>query len=77
MQADANDLDVQRSSRLKAIELEDQARREAEEKARERSSKYGGRGDFVHSLNKKAGEMELGDRIKRARGGLEKSLNNE
>lgn len=77
MQSAANDLDTQRSSRLKALEEEERGRLDQEEKARERSSKYGGRGDFVHGLNRKAGEMDMGERIKRGRGGLEKGLNDD
>jgi len=74
MQADANDLENQRTNRLAALEEQERARREAEERARERSSKYGGRGEFVHSLNRKAGEMDIGERMQRGRGNLDKGL---
>ena len=77
MQADANDLDNQRSNRLKALEEQEHARLEQEERAREKSSKFGGRGDFVHSMNRKAGEMDMGERIRRGRGGLEKGLSDD
>ena len=77
MQSDANELDVQRSSRLKALREQERANLEQEDEARDRSSKYGGRGDFVHSLNRKAGEMDVGERIKRGKGGLEKGLNDD
>lgn len=77
MQADANDLDDQRSSRLKALKEQERTRLEQEERAREKSSKYGGRGDFVHGMNRKAGEMDMSERIKRGRGGLEKGLNDD
>ncbi len=77
MQSAASDLDVQRASRLQALEEQERERLEQEDKARDRSSKYGGRGDFVHSLNRKAGEMDVGERIKRGRGGLEKGLNDD
>ena len=77
MQSAANDLDIQRSGRLKALEEEERARLDQEEKARNRSSRYGGRGDFVHNLNRKAGEMDMGERLKRGRGGLEKGLNDD
>ena len=77
MQADANDLDAVRSSRLAAIEERERAEREAEQKARDRSGKYGGRGDFVNGLNRKAGEMDIGERIKRNRGTLEKGLDGD
>lgn len=77
MQADANDLDAVRSSRLAAIEERERVEREAEQKARDRSGRYGGRGDFVNGLNRKAGEMDIGERIKRGRGGLERGLDVE
>ena len=77
MQADANNLDAVRSSRLAAIEERERVEREAEQKARDRSGRYGGRGDFVNGLNRKAGEMDIGERIKRNRGGLEKGLDGE
>ena len=77
MQADANDLDAVRSSRLAAIEERERVEREAEQKARDKSGRYGGRGDFVNGLNRRAGEMDLGERIKRGRGGLERGLDVE
>lgn len=77
MQADADDLDAVRSNRLAAIEERERAEREAEQKARDRSGKYGGRGDFVSGLNRRAGEMDIGERIKRGRGNLEKVVDGE
>ena len=77
MQADANDLDAVRSNRLAAIGERERVQREAEQKERDRSGKYGGRGDFVNGLNRRAGEMDIGERIKRGRGGLEKCIEGE
>lgn len=77
MQADANDLDAVRSNRLAAIKERERVEREAEQKARDRSGRYGGRGDFVNGLNRRAGEMDIGERIKRNRGGLERGLDGE
>ncbi|KAL9138220.1 MAG: hypothetical protein Q9175_000546 [Cornicularia normoerica] len=77
MQADANDLDAVRSNRIAAIEERERVEREAEQKARDRSGKHGGRGDFVNGLNRRAGEMNIGERIKRGRGGLERGLDGE
>ncbi len=76
MQADANALENQRSNRLAALEEQERERRELEEKARERSSKYGTRGDFVHSLNRKAGELDIGERMRRGRATLDKGVVN-
>ena len=77
MQADANDLDAVRSNRLAAIEERERVERDAEQRARDRSGRYGGRGDFVNGLNRRAGEMDLGERIKRNRNGLERGLDGE
>ena len=77
MQADANDLDAVRSNRLAAIKERERVEREAEQKARDRSGRYGGRGDFINGLNRRAGEMDIGERIKRNRGGLERGLDGE
>ncbi|KAI9822210.1 MAG: Rho GTPase [Phylliscum demangeonii] len=70
MQADASQLDHDRERRLVALEQRDQVERESEEAARMRSAKYGGKGDFVQSLNRQAGGLELAERIRRGRGGL-------
>ncbi len=77
MQSAADDLDMQRSSRLQALEEQERARLDLEEKAREKSGKNGGRGNFVHGLNRKAGDMDMGERMKRGRGALEKGLGDE
>lgn len=77
MQSAATELDVTRSNRLAAIEERERADREAEERARERSSKYGGRGDFVHGLNRKAGELDIGERMRRGKGGLKRDRDEE
>ena len=77
MMADASELENARASRLAAIENQERQRREEEEQARGKSGKYGGRGDFVHGLNRKAGEMDIGERIKRGRGELERGLDGE
>ncbi|KAJ5040282.1 uncharacterized protein L3040_005940 [Drepanopeziza brunnea f. sp. 'multigermtubi'] len=72
MQQDASSLDIDREKRLAAIAEQEKAQHEAEEKARARSSKYGDKGDFIHGLNRKAGNMGLADRIGRGRQGLQK-----
>lgn len=72
MQQDASALDVDREKRLAAIAAQEAADREADDKKRAQSSKYGDKGDFVHGMNRKAGEMALGDRIGRGRQGLVK-----
>ena len=72
MQQDASNLDMDRERRLAALAEQEKVIREADDKARARSSKYGDKGDFVNALHRKAGEMALGDRIGRGRQGLMK-----
>ncbi|MCJ1274517.1 RNA-splicing factor [Puttea exsequens] len=78
MQADADELEDQRVKRLAAIDEQERERRKVEDEARERSSKYGGRGDFVHGLNRKAGEIGMAERLQRGgKRAFEKGLGDE
>lgn len=70
MQQDASSLDVDRERRLGALKAQEQTTREAEDRARLDSSKYSDKGDFVHGLHRKTGDMNLADRIGRGRQGL-------
>jgi Pre-mRNA splicing factor/N-terminal domain of CBF1 interacting co-repressor CIR len=70
MQADATELDTEREQRLVALRKKEEADLEAENAARQKSSKYGSKGDFVMGLNRKAGDLDLGERISRGRQGL-------
>lgn len=72
MQQAASELDQDREKRIAGIEERERADRDADEAARGRSAKYGGRGDFVHGLNRKAGELDLSERVRRGRGGMER-----
>ncbi|KAK6223507.1 hypothetical protein QIS74_03451 [Colletotrichum tabaci] len=71
MQSAASDLDTDRVRRLAALAEREKAAREADDQARERSSKYGDR-EFVNGLHRKAGNMSLGERMGRGRQGLQK-----
>lgn len=72
MQAAASDLDTDRDRRLAALEAQEKAAREADDQARERSSKYGGDRQFVNGLHRKAGNMGLAERIGRGRQGFQR-----
>lgn len=72
MQQDASALDRDREKRLAALAEQEKADREAEDKVRARSSKYGDKGDFINGLHRKAGDMGLADRIGRSRQGLQR-----
>jgi hypothetical protein len=73
MQQDASKLDDDREKRLAALAEQEKADREAEERSRAQSSKYGDkRGNFISDLHRKAGDRGLADRIGRSRQGLQK-----
>lgn len=70
MQQNASDLDQDREKRIAAITEQEDVERKADEAARARSARYGGRGDFVHGLNRKAGDLDIGERMRRGRQGM-------
>ncbi|KAL8675219.1 MAG: hypothetical protein Q9168_000339 [Polycauliona sp. 1 TL-2023] len=72
MQTNATELDQDREKRIAAIAEKENEERKADEVARARSAKYGGRGDFVSGLNRKAGALDIGERMRRGRQGLGK-----
>jgi hypothetical protein len=72
MQQAASELDGDREKRIQSLNEKEEADREAEEAARAKAEKYGGKGDFVTGLHRKAGDLGIGERLRRGRGGLEK-----
>ena len=72
MQADATNLDLDRQKRLAAVAIRERVEKEAEEEARTRSARHGGKGDFVMGLNRKAGDLDLAERIRRSKQGMER-----
>ena len=72
MQQAASELDQDREKRMAAIAERERTEREDEEKVRAKSAKLGGKGEFVHGLHRKAGDLDIGERMRRGRGGLEK-----
>ena len=74
MQQAASDLDKDREMRITAMEAREKVDREADEAARSKSAFYGGKGDFVNGLHRKAGALDVGERMRRGRGGLEKGF---
>ena len=77
MQQAASSLEGDRDQRLAAIKEKEFAELAEEEEARARSSKYGGKGDFVHGLNRKAGDISIGERMRRGQKGLERDRDEE
>jgi len=74
MQQAASELDRDRDRRLAAIAARDMEEAERDAEMRARNAKYGGRTDFMNRLNRRAGDMNLGDRLGRGKAGLEKEL---
>jgi hypothetical protein len=72
MQQDASKLDVDREKRLAALAEQEKADRDAEDRARAKSSKYTDKGAFINDLHQKAGDKGLADRIGRGRQGFQK-----
>lgn len=70
MQANAQELDVDRQKRLAQLAEKEKAALKAEEEARKQSSRYGGKGDFMSALKKKTIDMDLGERVRRGKGTL-------
>ena len=67
MQNNANELDADRAQRLAKLAVKERADAEAEEAARQRNHRAGGRADFLNQANRKAGELDLGERVSRGR----------
>ena len=72
MQQAANELDRDRERRIVQNAERDAADQRAEEAGRARSSKLGGKGDFINKLNQQAGDMGLGERMRRGKVGYMK-----
>jgi hypothetical protein len=70
MQQDASALDQDREKRLAAIAAQEKLDREADERSRAQSSKYGDKADFVRGMHNKVGDMGLADRVGRGRQGF-------
>lgn len=74
MQEAACELDQDRANRLAALEERERFQRETDDAKRAKSFKNGGKGDFVTGLHRTAGELDIGERMRRGRRGLEKDL---
>lgn len=70
MQDNASALDADRAKRLAALAELEKAQAAADDAVRQRNSRLGGRADFLASVNRKAAELDLGDRVNRGRQGL-------
>jgi hypothetical protein len=73
MQQEASRLDIDREKRLAALEEQERADREAENRARAKSSKYTDKGAFISGVRQKADDKGLADRIGRGRQGFQRA----
>ena len=71
MQEDATALEKDREKAIQTRAQQEAAELEAEEKARARSSKQGGKGDFIYGINRRAGELSVEERMRRGKGAFE------
>ncbi|KAG0123952.1 Pre-mRNA splicing factor-domain-containing protein [Tuber indicum] len=67
MVANASQMNADRAKRLTELAIREKAELEAEEKARMRTSKVGGKGEFLTGVNRKVGDLDLGERVRRGR----------
>ena len=74
MQQAASELDQDRETRLQAVARKEAEELKAEEAARARSNKHGGRGEFVSGINRRIGDLGVADRIQRGHAGYEKDV---
>lgn len=74
MQQAASELDEDRRKRIMVIEARDKIEQAADDAARSRSAKFGGKGDFMNRVNRQAGAFDLGERMRRGRGELDREL---
>jgi hypothetical protein len=72
MQEAAAELDLNREKRLAALADKEKEEHMVEEEARMKSSKDGSKGDFVNRLNRKAGDLDLAERVRRGKGGMQR-----
>lgn len=73
MQEEASKLDIDREKRLAALAGREKADREAEDRARAKSSKYTDKGAFISGVRQKADDKGLADRIGRGSQGFQRS----
>ena len=72
MQQNASKLDGDRSKRNAAAAAREREDAEKDERVRADNARYGDRARFVNGLQKKAGELDLGERLGRSRAGMER-----
>ena len=64
-------LEKDREEAIRARAQQEAAELKSEEEARARSSKQGGKGDFIYGINRRAGELSVEERVRRGKGGFE------
>lgn len=74
MQQAASELDEDRQKRMMAIDAREKIEQAADDAARSQSAKLGGKGDFMNGVYRKAGALDIGETLRRGRGGLDREL---
>ncbi len=72
MRKAAEELDNDRHRRIASLTEKEAAQKEAEDAERALSSKLGGKGEFMHGVNRRVGDMALADRVRRSKGGMQR-----
>lgn len=70
MQSNAQNMNQERLQRIAELEAKEKAMSAVEENERMKNSKYGGQAKFLSGANKKAQELDLGERVRRGRQGM-------
>lgn len=74
MQQAALELDEGRQKRMMAIDAREKIEQAADDAARSQSAKLGGRGNFLNGVYRKVGALDIGETLRRGRGGLDREL---
>ena len=72
MQQDASKLEEERTQRSVEVDARDREAAARDDLTRAEIAKHGGRASFVNGFHRKAGDMDLGERMGRSRAGMER-----
>ena len=70
MQNNAESMSSERAKRIAELEAKEKADAEAEMVARLKNTRQGGKAEFLSSATKRAGDLDLGERVRRGRQGM-------
>lgn len=70
MMSNASKLDEDRVKRLAELAEREKGQFEADEAARTKAARLGGKGEFLSGLNRKVGDLDLAERVRRGKGNM-------